>query len=82
MWTNDLKKGAVVLLKNGFTATLLDSKRGTIRIAKVEGDFTEIGSIYTHNIVARKVDGIWVNDIEYTEAQLDLRGKVRATLFS
>lgn len=90
--TDDLKKGTRVLLRSGFEAVLADNKKGNIRVAEVYGDFTETGSVYAHDIVAfeRKglkpttVDpkdqtwnGYWDRDILYTEAQLDLREKVR-----
>ena len=48
--TNDLKKGTRVRLKNGWEAEIFDNMRGNIRQAKVFGDYTEIGSIYAHDI--------------------------------
>jgi len=49
--TNDLKKGTRVLLRNGFYATLLDNRKGTTRLADVEGIVRESGSIYSHDIM-------------------------------
>lgn len=53
MKTNDIKKGTRILLRNGWEAVLIDNKKGTIRDAEVYGDFTECGSIYAHDILAR-----------------------------
>lgn len=50
MKTNDLKKGMRVQLKNGWPATIQDNKKGNIRMATVEGYFTETGSIYAWDI--------------------------------
>lgn len=49
--TNDLKKGAVVQLSNGWFAVIADNKKGDIRLAKVHGICTELGSVYSHNII-------------------------------
>lgn len=56
MLANDLKKGDVVWLKNGWRATIMDNRRGNIRLATVEGFVTETGSIYAWDI-ARHDDG-------------------------
>ena len=55
MLANDLKKGMQVQLRNGWMAELLDSKKGNIRTAKVFGYFTEVGSIYAHDILLVRV---------------------------
>ena len=76
MFTNELKKGTRVKLRNGWFATLEDNARGNIRLATVEGYVTEIGSIYSHDIkyYYDKENG-WVCP-EYTSAQLKLRKQV------
>ena len=51
MKTNELKKGGKVRLRNGWDAEILDNKKGNIRLAKVFGHYTEIGSIYAHDIL-------------------------------
>ena len=51
MTTNDLKKGTRVKLSNGWDATLLDNRKGKIRLAEVEGIVTECGSIYASDII-------------------------------
>ena len=88
MKTNELKKGTRILLRNGWEADLIDNKKGTIRDATVYGDFTESGSIYAHDILARKpMDAepvellpkilfngtVWIKDIELTPAQVQCR---------
>jgi len=70
MKTNDLKKGDTVILRNGWKADLMDNKKGTIRDAKVYGTFTEVGSIYAHDIVGyMDKDGNKQSDIELTQSQ-------------
>jgi predicted transcriptional regulator len=79
MKTNDLKKGTRVMLSNGWVADLLDNMKGKIRTAKVYGLATEMGSIYTHDIVQyQEADGRWNDDIEYTVDQIELRHTVQA----
>lgn len=82
--TNDLKKGTRIRLANGWEATLMDNAKGNIRMAEVEGYFTEIGSVYSHDIVEAKVvviKGGCVMDwrpVEHTPAQLKLKKAVGA----
>lgn len=73
--TNDLKKGTEVRLSNGWYATLMDNKKGNIRLAKVEGLYTEIGSVYAHDIYSALVNGQWVV-VEHTPAQKKLQRAV------
>lgn len=73
--TNDLKKGTRVKLSNGWFATLADNKRGNIRLAEVEGFYTEIGSVYAHDITLALVENEWLS-IEHTKEQLKLRDRV------
>lgn len=47
---NELKKGDRVRLNNGWFATIEDNKKGSIRMATVEGLYTEMGSIYAADI--------------------------------
>jgi hypothetical protein len=79
MKTNDIKKGMRIVLNNGWEATMYDNARGNIRLAEVEGFYTEIGSIYAHDIAAVRVDGTWL-PVTLTPAQLKLRGVVEAVL--
>lgn len=73
MKTNEIKKGTRVLLRNGWQGTMWDNARGNTRMVEVEGFFTEIGSVYSHDIMAAKgPDGNWI-PVEHTPAQLKLR---------
>lgn len=69
MKTNDIKKGMRIKLANGWYATMLDNKRGNIRLAEVEGIYKEIGSIYAHDIISvEQPDGVW-HVVEHTKQQ-------------
>jgi len=77
MKTNDLKKGARILLRNGWYGTIADNARGNIRMATVEGVYTETGSVYAHDIVKAQAPGSKLfEDVEHTPAQLKLREQV------
>ena len=54
---NDIKKGDIGYLKNGWKFEMMDNKNGNIRMAMVHGDFPEMGSIYTHDIAFIEKDG-------------------------
>ena len=78
MLTNDLKKGARVKLRNGWMATVMDNGRGNTRVCEVEGHYTEMGSVYAHDIVTCYLfDGSCV-PVEHTEKQLKLCEQVSA----
>lgn len=81
MKTNDLKKGVRVKLANGWEATLEDNMKGNTRLAKVYGFFTEIGSVYSHDIVEYEGTGLnagkWF-PVEHTPAQIKMRKQVAA----
>lgn len=81
MTTNDLKKGAHIILRNGFEATIEDNKKGNIRLVRTKalhGAVDEMGSVYSHDIVE------YVNDIgihcriEHTSKQKNLKEEVKA----
>ena len=55
MTTNELKKGDRVMLRCGWEADIMDNMKGNTRLAKVYGDFTEIGSVYSHDITHKVV---------------------------
>ena len=71
MLSNDLKNGAKIVLKSGWKATIKDNMRGNTRMAEVQGVYTEIGSIYVHDIDYAIVEGEMVK-IDLTEAQKKL----------
>ncbi len=80
MKTNDLKKDDMVVLRNGWGARIEDNKKGNIRVATVFGTYTEMGSVYAHDIVTYKKDGA-LTTIEHTDAQLALRKRVEGMGF-
>lgn len=79
MKTNDLRKGDYVELRNGWKARIEDNKKGNTRMATVYGDFTEMSSIYAHDIVYLiDSDTGEKFNIEYTDAQLALQRNIEA----
>ena len=72
MKTNELKKGTRIQLRNGWFATLEDNMKGNTRMATVEGFVTEMGSVYSHDIVKAQVGGAWVA-VEHTDKQKKVR---------
>ena len=78
MLTNDLKKGARVKLRNGWMATVMDNGRGNTRVCEVEGHYTEMGSVYAHDIVICYPPIGAAVIVEHTEKQLKLREQVSA----
>ena len=84
--TNDLKNGDHVLLAYGDTspwqADIADNARGDTRLCKVYGWYTELGSVYSHDIRAVQVtlesgEAVWY-PITHTPAQKSLRVRVAA----
>ena len=51
MKTNDIKKGMVVELRNGWYGIMADNMKGNTRMVDVDGLYREIGSVYSHDIV-------------------------------
>jgi hypothetical protein len=81
MKTNDIKKGMRIILTNGWQGTMMDNMRGNIRVAEIEGIYTETGSVYAFDIAMAQPlnDGIW-HKIELTEKQLDSK-KMNEAIF-
>jgi hypothetical protein len=77
MKTNDIKKGTRVKLRNGWEAVIKDNMKGVRRMAEVYGTYTEIGSVYSHDIVQVQVDGEWL-PVEHTKDQLACKEAVDA----
>ena len=73
--TNEIKKGERIRLRNGWEADMADNAKGNTRIAKVYGYETEIGSVYSHDIVKVNRAGTW-QPVEHTTAQVNLRRAV------
>ena len=78
--TNDLKKGARIRLRNGWYGTIYDNMKGNTRLAEVEGFCTEIGSVYSHDIMSAFVGGEW-RPITHTKKQLQCRTMTKAMGF-
>lgn len=78
--TNDLKKGTLIQLRNGWNARIEDNMKGNTRLCTVYGAFTEMGSVYSHDIVAAEVNGEWVH-VEHTPAQTKLRQRLSSMGF-
>ena len=72
MKTNDLKRGARVMLANGLEADIMDNMKGNTRLARVYGFETEIGSVYSHDIVQTRIGDEWF-PVEHTIDQDKLR---------
>jgi len=72
MLSKDIKKGMRIVLENGWYATMKDNGRGTTRMAEVEGFYTEIGSIYSHDIVAALTPTGW-EAVVHTDKELKCR---------
>jgi hypothetical protein len=74
--TNELKKGALVVLNNGWRARLMDNQKGNVRMAEVygaeHGYFDEIGSVYCHNIHFAIVNNKAI-PVQHTNAQKTLK---------
>ena len=68
MLQNDMKKGQMGILKNGWKFRIEDNKKGNIRMATVYGLYTEMGSIYTSDIATVEVNGKQ-EKLEQTPAQ-------------
>lgn len=82
MKTNDLKKGMRVKLRNGWEAEIADNAKGDRRMAKVYGFHTDLGSVYSHDIVYVQGEDtqrrqVWL-PIEHTPKQLKLKATVAA----
>ena len=72
MKTNDLKRGARVVLANGWEADIMDNMKGNTRLARVYGFETEMGSVYSHDIEYVIIAGEKF-PIEHTKEQDKLR---------
>ncbi len=68
--TNDLKKGDLVMLRNGWQARIADNRKGDTRLCTVYGFETEMGSVYSHDIIqlVNEVTGVRTS-ITHTEKQ-------------
>jgi len=79
MLANEIKRGARVLLRNGWQGEMADNMKGLTRMVKVFGDYTEIGSVYTADIAEVSVNGFW-EPVELSPAQQKQDAKRKAWL--
>ncbi len=72
----DVKKGTRVTLRNGWEAKVEDNTvTSHTRLCTVYGDYTEMGSVYTTDIVeAQMADGSW-QVVQHTPTQLQAAQK-------
>lgn len=70
MKTNELKKGDIVLLNNGWKARIEDNKKGNIRMCTVYGIYQEMGSVYAHDMIKKVNNDGTTTMIEHTADQL------------
>ena len=76
MLTNEIKKGTRILMRSGWYGTMMDNMKGNTRMVDVEGDFREIGSVYSHDITyVIQEDGSQLK-VEHTKKQLDCKAMV------
>lgn len=67
---SEVKKGARVELRNGFLATVLDNLvNGQTRLCNVEGFVTEMGSVYSSDMLNVLTPSGW-SQIQHTPKQL------------
>jgi hypothetical protein len=69
----DVRKGTMVILRNGWEARIEDNGRGHTRLATVFGVYTEMGSVYTTDIVTAQMPDGSYQVVEHTPAQLKAR---------
>jgi len=92
MLTNELKKGEKIRLRNGWNATIEDNLKGNTRLCTVYGFCTEMGSVYSYDIIGIYEGGkdltmevahetCPLKPIEHTEAQLKLKERCEAMGF-
>ena len=55
MKTNDLKKGHMIRMSNGWFAIMGDNMRGNIRVADVDGICREARSVYMHDVTHYRI---------------------------
>ena len=69
MLANNMRKGQTGTQVNGWKFEIMDNKKGNIRLAKVYGFETEIGSIYIHDIASVDMPDGNTEPVEFTPAQ-------------
>jgi hypothetical protein len=84
MVTNDLKKGDLVQLANGWMARIADNRKGATRMCTVYGFHTEMGSVYSHDIIqlVDEATGLrtWISHTEKQKAVKDCSDQLFGSL--
>ena len=78
MLANDMKKGQTGMLKNGWAFRIEDNLKGTIRMATVLGDFTEMGSIYISDIAYVNTSPTTREEVEFSPRQAKQVSRIRS----
>ena len=90
MKTNDIKKGMVVELNNGWFGIMADNMKGNTRMVDVDGMYREMGSVYSHDIIrawktnlklGSEIDttynqSVYGIEVEHNKKQLELKSLV------
>lgn len=76
LFTNNLKRGARVMLANGWEADIMDNMKGNTRLARVYGVYDEVGSVYSHDIIKTRIGDEWF-DIQHTPQQIKLKFQLK-----
>lgn len=80
MLSNDIKKGDRIVLRNGWEAEMMDNAKGVVRMARVHGFETEIGSIYMYDVaVVETASGSW-EPVKFTDGQRKQIEKIKKAL--
>jgi len=92
LFTNELKKFDKIRLRNGWDATIEDNLKGNTRLCTVYGFCTEMGSVYSHDIMYLWKGGnaltmevaeatCSLEEMVHTQAQLRLKQRCAAMGF-
>ena len=81
MLSNDMKKGMKVIMRGGWKGTIMNNRKGNLRMVEVQGFCTDTGDNYVWNIARVEVEpGKW-EDVELTDKQKKARSMVKAMGF-
>ena len=81
MLANDMKKGQLGTQVNGWRFEIYDNLKGVTRMAKVWGLYTEIGSIYIHDIASLEMPDGSTERIEFSPAQVKAIARIKSAGF-
>ena len=81
MLANDMKKGQMGTQVGGRRYEIADNLKGVTRMAKVWGAYTEIGSIYIHDIATLDMPDGSIEKIEFSPAQTKQIARIKSAGF-